>query len=83
MSDDLSREITPPETYFNRRTVLRGGLLAASAATSALLPMPGSPDTTTSWPRPATAASSRVRKSPNAVSRPCSTDPCNHGWATT
>jgi sulfoxide reductase catalytic subunit YedY len=37
MTDDLSREITPPETYFNRRTVLRGGLLAASAAGTALL----------------------------------------------
>ena len=33
----LEREITPRELYFNRRTVLRGGVLAASAAATALL----------------------------------------------
>ena len=37
MVDPLEREITPPEMYFNRRTVLRGGVLAASAAGTALL----------------------------------------------
>jgi sulfoxide reductase catalytic subunit YedY len=30
-------EITPPEVYFNRRTFLRGGLVAGSAAATALL----------------------------------------------
>src|SRR6185436_19269571 len=29
--DHLEREITPRELYFNRRTLLRGGLVAASA----------------------------------------------------
>src|SRR5689334_6718472 len=30
-------EITPPEVYFNRRTFLRGGLVAGTAAATALL----------------------------------------------
>lgn len=35
--DDLPDEITPPATYFNRRALLQGGILAASAvATGAL-----------------------------------------------
>ena len=29
MVDPLEREITPPEMYFNRRTLLRAGLAAA------------------------------------------------------
>ena len=33
----MSDEITPPEVYFNRRTFLRGALLAGSAATTAVL----------------------------------------------
>src|SRR3954471_22667183 len=33
----LEREITPYETYVNRRAFLRAGLLAATAATSALV----------------------------------------------
>jgi sulfoxide reductase catalytic subunit YedY len=33
----LEREITPRELYFNRRTVMRGGVLAASAAATAWL----------------------------------------------
>ncbi len=37
MSDIPASEITPREVYFNRRTFLRGGLLAASAATTAVL----------------------------------------------
>ena len=38
MSDaSLEREITPREVYFNRRNFLRGGLLAASAAGTAVL----------------------------------------------
>ncbi|MEP6859670.1 MAG: protein-methionine-sulfoxide reductase catalytic subunit MsrP [Deltaproteobacteria bacterium] len=37
MADQLEREITPLEVYFNRRTLLRGGVLAASAAGTALL----------------------------------------------
>jgi len=37
MADQLEREITPPEVYFNRRTVLRGGVMAATAAGTALL----------------------------------------------
>jgi sulfoxide reductase catalytic subunit YedY len=38
-SDDkgLEREITPPELYLNRRTVMRGGVVAASAAATAWL----------------------------------------------
>jgi sulfoxide reductase catalytic subunit YedY len=35
--DNLAREITPREVYFNRRAVLRGGLVAASAAATAWL----------------------------------------------
>ena len=31
---DLEDAITPPETYFNRRTFLRGGVLAASVVTT-------------------------------------------------
>jgi methionine sulfoxide reductase catalytic subunit len=34
---NLEREITPRETYLNRRTFLRAGLVAATAATSALI----------------------------------------------
>ena len=30
-------EITPPEVYFNRRSFLRGGLVAGTAAATALL----------------------------------------------
>lgn len=37
MADNLDHEITPRELYFNRRTVLRGGLLAATAAGTAIL----------------------------------------------
>jgi sulfoxide reductase catalytic subunit YedY len=37
MTDKLVREITPPEMYFNRRTFMRGGILAASAAGTAVL----------------------------------------------
>src|SRR6266850_1156357 len=38
MTDNIAPgEITPPEAYFQRRTFLRGGLLAASAAGTALL----------------------------------------------
>jgi sulfoxide reductase catalytic subunit YedY len=38
MADKIpASEITPPELYFNRRTFLRGGLLAATAAGTALL----------------------------------------------
>src|SRR6185436_8982462 len=33
--DKLDREITPRELYFNRRAVLRGGLVAASALATA------------------------------------------------
>ena len=33
----LEREITPRETYLNRRTVMRGGVVAASAAATAWL----------------------------------------------
>jgi sulfoxide reductase catalytic subunit YedY len=33
---ELDREITPPEVYFNRRTFLRGGLIAATTAGTAL-----------------------------------------------
>jgi methionine sulfoxide reductase catalytic subunit len=33
----LEREITPPEVYLNRRTVMRGGVVAASAAATAWL----------------------------------------------
>jgi hypothetical protein len=29
--DSLDREITPREVYFNRRTVMRGGVVAAEA----------------------------------------------------
>src|SRR5438128_2637641 len=29
--DDLRDEITPPETYFNRRTFVRAGIVAGSA----------------------------------------------------
>ncbi len=34
---NLERDITPHETYLNRRTFLRAGLVAATAATSALI----------------------------------------------
>jgi sulfoxide reductase catalytic subunit YedY len=34
---NLEKEITPRETYLNRRTFLRAGLVAATAATSALV----------------------------------------------
>ena len=38
MSDKIpASEITPPEVYFNRRTLLRGGALAGSAALTAVL----------------------------------------------
>jgi sulfoxide reductase catalytic subunit YedY len=38
MSDKIrSSEITPPETYFNRRAILRGGIVAASAVGSGVL----------------------------------------------
>src|SRR3569623_1643768 len=37
MADQLEREITPPEVYFNRRAILRGGVMAATAAGTALL----------------------------------------------
>jgi methionine sulfoxide reductase catalytic subunit len=37
MGDNLDREITPREMYFDRRTVMRGGLLAATAAGTAIL----------------------------------------------
>ena len=38
MSDRiLSREITPRDAYFNRRSFMRGGIVAASAACTALL----------------------------------------------
>src|SRR2546423_12222987 len=38
MSEKIpASEITPRETYFNRRTFMRGGILAASAAGPALL----------------------------------------------
>jgi len=37
MPDKLEREITPRDMYFDRRTVMRGGLLAATAAGTALL----------------------------------------------
>jgi sulfoxide reductase catalytic subunit YedY len=37
MVDQLDREITPPEVYFNRRAILRGGVVAATAAGTALL----------------------------------------------
>src|SRR5690242_11660963 len=32
--DESEDQITPAETYFNRRTFLRGGVLAASVATT-------------------------------------------------
>ncbi len=35
--DSLDREITPREVYFNRRTVMRGGVVAASAVATAWL----------------------------------------------
>jgi len=35
MADIPSREITPPETYFNRRALLRAGVLAGSVAGTA------------------------------------------------
>jgi sulfoxide reductase catalytic subunit YedY len=35
--DNLEREITPREVYLNRRTVMRGGIVAASAAATAWL----------------------------------------------
>jgi len=35
--DHLDREITPRELYFNRRTVMRGGAIAASAAATGWL----------------------------------------------
>jgi methionine sulfoxide reductase catalytic subunit len=37
MPENLDREITPREMYFDRRTMMRGGLLAATAAGTALL----------------------------------------------
>jgi len=37
MADNLDHEITPREIYFDRRTVMRGGLLAATAAGTAIL----------------------------------------------
>ncbi len=37
MSDIPASEITPREVYFNRRTFLRGGLIAATAAGTAVL----------------------------------------------
>ena len=38
MSDNIpAREITPPDVYFNRRSFLRGGVLAGSAAATAIL----------------------------------------------
>src|SRR3569623_3252292 len=37
MADQLEREITPPEVYFKRRAILRGGVMAATAAGTALL----------------------------------------------
>src|SRR5262245_35116043 len=33
----LSSEITPPEVYFNRRTFVRGGVLAAGAVGTGLI----------------------------------------------
>ena len=37
MSEKISSsEITPREVYFDRRTVIRGGILAASAAATAV-----------------------------------------------
>src|SRR5262245_49597182 len=33
---ELDKEVTPPEVYFNRRTFLRGGLLAATTAGTVL-----------------------------------------------
>jgi sulfoxide reductase catalytic subunit YedY len=37
MAENLDHEITPREMYFDRRTLMRGGLLAATAAGTALL----------------------------------------------
>ncbi|MEO8844027.1 MAG: protein-methionine-sulfoxide reductase catalytic subunit MsrP [Kofleriaceae bacterium] len=37
MADNLNHEITPREMYFDRRTLMRGGLLAATAAGTAFL----------------------------------------------
>jgi sulfoxide reductase catalytic subunit YedY len=38
MSDKIpASEITPPDVYFNRRAILRGGVLAGSAAVTAVL----------------------------------------------
>lgn len=36
MADALESEITPPDVYFNRRMFLRGGIVAATAAGTAL-----------------------------------------------
>jgi sulfoxide reductase catalytic subunit YedY len=36
MGDPLEQEITPPEVYFNRRTFMRAGIVAASTAGTAL-----------------------------------------------
>jgi sulfoxide reductase catalytic subunit YedY len=33
----LEKEITPPEVYFNRRAIMRGGMFAATAGATALL----------------------------------------------
>ena len=33
----LEKEITPPEVYFNRRAIMRGGIVAATAGATALL----------------------------------------------
>ncbi len=36
MADKLENQITPPEVYFNRRNFIRGGIVAATAAGTAL-----------------------------------------------
>ena len=36
MGDPLEKEVTPPDVYFNRRTFLRGGIVAATTAGTAL-----------------------------------------------
>jgi len=37
VNDPLDREVTPRELYFNRRTVMRGGVVAASAVATGLI----------------------------------------------
>ena len=37
VDDDLDREVTPRELYFNRRTVMRGGVVAASAVATGMI----------------------------------------------